>query len=228
MKVPKTFVQEKGSEKALEKVLNYQEDCLFNKKIECLLSSCYKFLDLKYGNPKAKYDTGKKFTERLDYTLGDIENLSKRISLDPPWGEFEAEDLGFYFSALINNVIKENDTVSLTLGIRLSGVGAYLIRGNTIVYGSVGDWTGKNMDASKLNVFGDAKDYTGYEMTNGIIVISGKTGGLVGYQAKGGEIYVNDIESMIAMSCEASVYKKGEKIWPTDPFKMARGKGVID
>ncbi len=219
MKVPKMFVPEKGSERALEKIINFKEEDLFNTRVERLLSSCYEFLETKYGSQEVKYRVGEDFAKKIIYTLKDVENLSKRISLETPWSEFDAENLGFYFSALVNKIVTEKDTVNLILGMRLSGIGSYLAKGNVIAQGSTGSYTGIRMAGGKLTILGDAADYTGLDMTGGVIRITGKTGLVLGYEAHAGEIYVGDVQNMIARSCKANVYKKGEKVWPNDSSK---------
>lgn len=228
MKIPRTFVKENVSEKDLEKILNPTKDCLFNKKIDRLLSSCDQFLNLAFGNSEVKYGIGEKIAGQYSYTLEDIESLSKRALLEdmPLWPSFNVENLGFYFSALINKIIDENDTVKLALRTKLDGIGSYLAKGKIVVDGNAGSWAGAYMTGGNLVVLNNAGDYIGYEMVNGIITVSGKVGGTVGYQANGGEIYADDIESWIALSCKATVYKKGKKIWPSEPFEMARYKGI--
>lgn len=230
MKIPKTFVKENISDKDLKKILNLEEDKLFNKHMDRLVSSCDQFLSQAYGSSDVKYEIGEKIASKYLYTLENIENLSKRVLLEavPLWPNFNVKNLGFYFSALINKIITENDTVKLTLGIKPEGIGSHLAKGKIVVDSSAGGWAGAYMTGGGLVILGNAGDYIGYEMINGIIIVSGRVGGTVGYQANGGEIYADDIESMIALSCKATVYKKGKKIWPSEPFKMACGKGIID
>lgn len=217
MRIPKIFIKD-GSEKYLEKMLNSEKDSLFDKKVYRLLSSCYDFLELECGNTDIKYDIGEKFANKLVYTLKDVEDLSKRMSLKP-LQEPDVESLGFYFSALINKVITAEDVITMAFDMGLSGIGSHLAKGNVVVHGDMMFWTGTSMAGGKLTVFGNVRDYTGYEMTNGVIVVSGSTGGTVGYMAQGGEMYFDEIEGMVSMSCKASVYKNGEKVWPRVPSK---------
>lgn len=228
MKVPKTFVSENCSEKFLEKMLNFEKDRFFNRHIDRLVSSCDQFLDLAFGSSDVKYGIGEKIANKYMYTLKDVENLSVRVFLDSPWKAYDAENLGFYLSAMINKIITEDDTIGLTFGIRLAGIGSYLAKGKVVASSNAGSWVGANMTGGRLTILGNAEDYVAYEMKNGIISVTGKVGGTVGYQAQGGEIYVNHIEGMIARSCLATIYRDGEKIWYPDPTKIATGKGVID
>lgn len=218
MKIPKTFVKENISEKDIERILNLKEkDKIYNRHIDRLFSSCDQFLDSASGSLEVKYNLGEKIANKYLYTLEDIENLSIRILLGHPWGY--AENLGFYFSALINKIIGKNDTITLTPGMEFDGVGTYLAKGNIIVDGDAGSFVGALMIGGKITILGDTEDYMAYEMKNGVIIVSGSVGGTVGYQAQGGELYVNDVGSMIARSCMANVYKNGKKIWPNDSSK---------
>lgn len=224
MKIPKTFVKEKGSDKDLEKLLDVDKvDKVFNKRIDRLLSGCDDFLHSSSGNSERKYRIGEKFAYEYVYSLEDLENLSLRIFLEEPWNY--DDNLGFYFSALINKIIGESDAVKLTTGVNFDGLGACLKKGNLIIDGKAGAYTGVYMTGGKLIVLGDVEDYLGYEMKNGIITVEGSAGGCIGYQADGGEIFVKDIESMIAMSCQAKVYKQGVKVWPAD--RKSYGTGEI-
>lgn len=224
MKIPKTFVKENISDKDLERVLNIGEtDKVFNRHVDRLLSSCEKFLDSALGTPESKYELGEKVASNYLYTLENLENLSKRIFLENPW-EY-SESLGIYFSALINKIIKKDETVKLTTSVKLECAGMYLAKGNLIVEGNAGSFAGRSMTGGKIIITGDASDYLAYEMKNGIIVVDGKSGGCIGYQADGGELFVKEVESMIAMSCQATVYKKCVKIWPPD--RRATGKEDI-
>jgi formylmethanofuran dehydrogenase subunit C len=229
MKIPKTFVKENISDEDLKKILNIEEDKLFSKHMDRLVSSCDQFLSQTYGGAEVKYEIGEKTANKYIYNLEDVENLSKRILLTPVWDDSEPEILGFYFSAMINKIIKENDTVNLTLCTKLDGIGSRLAKGTVTVDSNAGSWVGWHMTGGKLKILGDIKDYIAYRMEGGIIIVTGKAGGSVGYQANRGELYINEIEGSITMSCMASVYNsEGKKIWPPDQFKMARGKGTID
>jgi len=223
MKIPKTFVKENISDKELERILSLDKyNNIFNKRIDHLLSGCEEFLHSAAGIPEFKYKLGEKIASNYVYNIEDLENLSMRILLEQPWSC--ADNLGFYFSALINKIMKNDCTIKITTSTNFDGLGMYLEKGNLIISDNAGSFTGKGVTGEKMMILGDVKDYLAYEMKDGIIVVEGKVGECVGYQATSGELFLNELESNIARSCEAKVFKKGVKIWPL----YHRTFGIID
>ncbi len=60
-----------------------------------------------------------------------------------------------------------------------------------IVYGNVGNFSGRRMRGGKLSVMGNAENYLGDEMENGEITVNGTAGMTLGTNMKNGTIIVN-------------------------------------
>ena len=109
MKLPQDFIPEKSLEKNEEGLLEKSKLSYNPKTLNCLLDLGKKFLEkAEAGQYKDMYGIGIESIRGLEYTLEDVEELSKKIEI----GTEEDLWLGVYFSALINKVITEKDNIA--------------------------------------------------------------------------------------------------------------------
>lgn len=219
MKLPQTFVPNKGLEEKIKELLEYESRIKYDpNNVSCLYKSCNRFIEeVKTDDLKIMYGKSKRLIEKLqiNYTTHDIEALSRRIGkLNTPWKVY-ISNLGIYFSALINEIIAEKDRIELTLKKELDGLGLYLEIGELVVKGNLGSFTGSFMKGGKMTVAGNVNKYAGYSMEDGIIIVKGNTGDHLGYNMPGGEIRVQgkilDIERI---TCKGTIYHKDKRVWP--------------
>ena len=208
MKIPDSFRLSEGLE-GIERLLSQ------DRRVDRLLVSCEEFLEgIEGTSPTVKYHMAKKFANSLFYTKEDVEELSKKIPLHEDSDIDRESYLGFYLSALTNNVITERGKIILEPGIELSGLGTSLSKGIVIVKKGVEDWTGAWMTGGKLIIKGNAGDYTGNYMQDGVIIVKGNVGFTTGYMTEGGKIFFDGKIEIIPQSCKAIVYHQKNKIWP--------------
>lgn len=192
MKLPKTFRPDKDLEDKIDKLLVKQDSS--SGKVENLFSFCELFLKgvPNYKDLSEVCDFASGMIERVDFTKKDVEEFSKRL-----YEKEEYDKSGFFLSALINKVIEEKDTLILKGNYTLSGVGAKLAKGNLVIEGNLGYFSGLLMTGGTITVGGSTKDFTGMGMDGGIIKVEGVLGKGAGSFGEGGKIY-----------------QKGRKVYP--------------
>lgn len=217
MKIPKTFTPDKNLDKHIERLLSKKEDLknyeyYDENNVVILLKKCKKFIDKQTGmsHLDSIHLVGERLADELEFTKKDIEEAIQRIT---PYGK-ECNYSGFYFSALINKVIEEQDVINLTFYEKLSGIGAYLKTGTLIIDGYVEFALGHCMEGGTIIIKKDAGTDVGNGMLGGNIRISGDTGKDLGIFSKGGDITVYGKIGKIADTCRARVFTKYKQVWP--------------
>ena len=127
--------------------------------------------------------------EKINYTKKDIEYFCYELKEYENHKNFDYS--GAYISALINNIIEDEDEVVLDLsGLKkaINYIGYQLKRGQVIVLGNIGLCTGMIMDGGKIIVKGNVDSVRNINFGN--VVVEGDVGN-VGYRMKGGEIIIN-------------------------------------
>lgn len=220
MKIPKTFTPDKNLEEYVERLLSEKPDLKsYNENtVRIILKKCRAFLDKQtdISNLSRVYQLGEDLVQELDYTKGDLEEASQRIEL------YSKEDryAGFYFSALINKIITEQEVINLKFYEELSGAGACLKTGTLIIDGYVRFALGHCMEGGEILTKKDAGIDVGNGMVNGRIIVKGDVGDSVGIFSKGGDIVIYGNIGKIADNCKARIFKwdehnaKSEQIWP--------------
>jgi len=188
MKIPKSFTPKKDLEGKTEELLKKKG---YDVRVVCdLLNRCDEFLKQKSAfnlfNMPVMYDTAIGLAKDFNYTLNEVEALTKRLITK---NELE-NTLGIYISVLINRVIRENDIVTLELKSELSCLGSYLNKGTLIVQGNTGFGTGHYLDGGKIIVGGDTGNYAGRAMRSGELIIKGDAGVETGCGMLGGKLIV--------------------------------------
>lgn len=146
----------------------------------------------------------------INYTKEDLTELSKSVIEH----EKAREYFGSYLSALVNNIIKDNDEIILKPKMELNWIGAMLKKGTLIVEGNVGHHAGDSLNCGKLVIKGNTERYLGIGLRHGLIKVYGKAGYEIGLHSTGGEIDVYGKIKSIANSCDAWIYLDGKRIWP--------------
>lgn len=228
MEVPTSFRPKKTKNLLTQKKHSKEAS---QESIECILQDYKDFLfanDFRY-----EYETLDIAIRKLNYTKDDLQPFCDRLK------KFECvpyfQWTGAYLSALVNNVIKENEEIILKLPdtIRyMSYMGTHLSKGRLVVEanlgdftasdlsggelvvkGSVEDHTGFRMSGGELKVLKNARNYTGPFMTGGKISVRGTAGEHTGYEMKGGEIHANKILSRSPTCKEGKIYEGRKKVW---------------
>lgn len=185
MKLPQSFIPNKDLEKITKRILKKKE--YHPEKTAELLKSCEEFLQEQ--DKKCVEDTyilGQKIANGLSYTKKNLEEISRKIIIKRE----EDRYLGFYLSALINKIIKEEHKIILNPRAKLTGLGAYLKEGTLIIKGSTQNYTGAFMSGGVMLVKGNVEELTGYYKEGGAIIIEGEVGNYTAYQMKGGPIII--------------------------------------
>ncbi|MBM3200379.1 hypothetical protein FJZ53_05555 [Candidatus Woesearchaeota archaeon] len=222
MKIPELFLQEKGLNERVDRLLKHSAKN-HTKTVERIICQCEYFLEQEQGvNGDNKYIIGRTLANQIFYTKRDVEEFSKVLMKDPILSNVLEQEsgLGFFFSALINKVLKKKEKINLHMGGKINGMGAYLERGELLVHGDVHNWAGFFLNGGTVKILGSARDYTAHGMNKGRLYVKDNLGGTVGYQAIGGEILFDNFDGgTVAMSCQANVYLKEKKIWPKEKVK---------
>jgi len=208
MKLPKVFLKKKNHKKDVKRLMNPSEEKINNFALEELMESCQEF---SKNGPKLNeintiYSLSMELIEGLKYDKKDLEKLSEKLVLIK-----EKTNMGFYFSALVNNIIGDDDTITLSFENILSYLGFCLEKGTLVIEGNTGygtGWsmkgglmvvegyagrnTGADMESGKLVINGDIIDeFLGFGMEDGEIVVNGNVHSLAGTHMKGGKITIN-------------------------------------
>lgn len=228
MEVPVSFRSKKIKSLLTKKEYSTEAS---QESIECILQDYKDFLfanDFRY-----EYGTLDVTVRKLNYTKNELQPFCNRIK------KFECipyfQWTGAYLSALVNNVIKENEEIILKLpdtiryisymGTHLSKgrlvveanlgdfTGSYISGGELVVKGSVEEHTGFRMSGGEIKVLKNAGNYTGPFMTGGKIRIRGVAGEHTGYEMKGGEIHANKILSRSPTCKKGKIYEGRRKVW---------------
>lgn len=187
MDIPKGFRPEKGSDKKLKQILEQKQN---ERAIKDILSSCDEFLRIikeeAHGSyPETWYEeVGIVLAESINYTKYDLEALSKRITI----GKEQERNVGCYLSALVNKIITEEETITLTFNKKIDYLGLCLQKGKLILRGLTGDNVGHSMKGGKTTVEGNTGNYSGCRMKGGELIIEGNTGSHLGSYMFGGKI----------------------------------------
>ena len=125
----------------------------------------------------------------VNYTIKDIEELC--LTLSKSYTN-ETTSIGIFISAAINKIIKETDTINLDFaGIEVNCLGYCLTRGNLIIKGNAGKYTGDSMQSGSITIHGNAGDYTGDSMEDGSIIVDGNAGKYTGDFMQSGSITIH-------------------------------------
>ncbi|MBU4503053.1 MAG: hypothetical protein KKA79_10745 [Nanoarchaeota archaeon] len=229
MKIPSAFRPNKELEANIEDLIS--DDSIREKSLRAIINGYSYFLEgMKYNrNNTARYLLGLSIAKDIKYTSKGIGLFAEQLDKDA------TQSSGFYISALVNNIIKEDETITLNLNAVLSGLGAYLRKGCLEINGNFLNNTGYFMQGGCLHIYGNGLNTTGAEMKEGIIVIKGNLNNITGYMMKGGEIkvYGNVREDIglrmsggtiringgienFSSNCNGNIYHNGRKIWPKD------------
>jgi len=207
MKLPKAFVPDKKYD--LDKILEDPE--LTPKTIKKLLKNCEIYIKEKEKDSRfnSLYKLSEELASEITYNKKDIEYLSQKITIE------KNIILGFHFSALVNKIIKANDTITLKFNNPLMGLGFNLDKGKLTIIGDVENWTGYWMKGGEMCIQGSTKGWIGYNMKGGKIAIAeDMLGKWIGYEMKGGEIHVDGEIGDIYSACKGKIYQRGKLIWP--------------
>lgn len=205
MKVPSIFVPEKNSE--YDKKLKLKS--LTGKM---LLQGCEGFMrkTAQMWMFQQMYEEAERMVQKISCTKKDVEDLSITIDkiflnelenkLDKRCYEFTVRDLYFYFpnigiylSALANKVLIDGETITLSPGYPLTGLGTSLERGALVIESEAGS-------------------HAGFMIKGGKLVLMKGTGGYLGCMAKGGEIHVEGEKYAISPDSKATVYHKNKRV----------------
>ena len=135
------------------------------------------------------FSTASTLFKGVNYTIKDIEELCPILSKSYA---NETNSIGIFISAAINKIIKETDTINLDFaGIEVNCLGYCLTRGNLIIKGSVGGYTGHSMQSGSITIHGNAGDWTGNSMEDGSIIVDGNAGKYTGDFMQSGSITIH-------------------------------------
>jgi len=224
VKLPKVLKPKKRLKKTLDKLISKKDT---TDSVDNLLESCKRFIELKEKHKElvGLYRLSDDLSKRIRYDKHDLEDLSKMLPNE------NHLSLGLYFSALVNKIIQEDDVITLKFNYALSGIGAYLERGNLIIKGDVSSYTGWHMSGGKLIIEGNTSNMAGDFMEGGEIIIEGNAGPLLGHSMisgkivikgnagdgvgcfmKGGEIHIEGKIDGVAGYNEGTIYHQGRLI----------------
>ena len=135
------------------------------------------------------FSTASTLLKGVNYTIKDIEELC--LTLSKSYTN-ETTSIGIFISAAINKIIKETDTINLDFaGIEVNCLGYCLTRGNLIIKGNAGKYTGDSMQSGSITIHGNAGDYTGDSMEDGSIIVDGNAGKYTGEFMQSGSITIH-------------------------------------
>jgi len=218
MKLPKSFRPDKDLEAKTKKLVQGSE-IKSSKNLDILVKSCEEFLrEIRYeGYISKMYNIAEYMSHELTYDKEDLEKLV----YDPPVNaDFKDNipgyrNLGLYFSALANKILKPKDEILFYINHDFDEIGANNDGAKIIVCGDVGNRTGWAMKSGEIIIKGKAGQFAGCSMQGGIIRISKHCGERTGFNMKDGEIYVEDyIKSVDEKGCKGTIYCRSIKIWP--------------
>lgn len=196
MKIPKVFTPDKNLDKTIKKlILNEPVLRPYNETtVTMLLRSCGKFMEKQKVtlNLSEVYNIGESLVEKINFTKNDLEELVQRITLYDliDYGHHEDAYIGFFTSALVNKIIKENEELILKPNARLYGLGAYLKTSKLIIEGETGYFLCHCMEGGEVVINGNAGDNAGNGMKGGKLTINGDVGNDVGSFMESGDILV--------------------------------------
>ncbi len=96
--------------------------------------------------------------------------------------------VGLYISALINNIIKENEKIVIRPNLILNCWGYRHSKGILVIEGHAGDFTGSLMSGGELIIEGNTGRYSCSGMRGGKLVVNGKMMSIA-FDVNGGEIW---------------------------------------
>lgn len=206
MKVSRIFMpEEKELDSKLKKMLSTETN--YRPMADFLLKHYLNLQDTVETDMKA-YDIGEGID--IEYTKEDLTELSKSVIEH----ETAKEYFGSYLSALVNNIIEDNDEIILKPKMKLNWVGCLLKKGTLVVEGNVGHHAGDSLDCGKMVIKGNTERYTAIGIRHGLVKVYGNVGEDTGLHSTGGEIDVYGKINSIAENCDAWVYHNGKRIWP--------------
>jgi len=214
LKLPKSFVPEKEDiKKDLDQIL--REGPSDSERLKQLVDGCEEFFYVTQGDVKLAmlYYFANNIVQKFTYKKRHVKALVKDINQFDDFPRYS--ELGFYVSALVNNILSKNEQVTLDLPEKpLDGLGSNLDGSVLILKGDTGNWTGYCVHAGKLVVKGNSKDWTGCLMVDGTLSIEKSTGDNLGYSMKGGKIKVYGNMGKIPVNCKGKIYHKNQQVWP--------------
>ncbi|MBU4501433.1 MAG: hypothetical protein KKA79_02480 [Nanoarchaeota archaeon] len=178
MRLPKGFVA-KGAEKKLEELLDdYSNRSLFR------IAGGYD----RFNETGKLYNQAVKISKGIIYDQFNLEEFCKILYklTNDCWA-------GNYVSALVNKIIKPEDTFNLEFpgDLVLDGLGTALKQGKVYILGDAGYSLGYHMYGGELCLRGNAAYLVGHNMLGGKIVVDGDAGDQAGFTMQGGEIIIN-------------------------------------
>lgn len=130
----------------------------------------------------AYYKTALNTTKGIKYEKKDIEEFCKLISGD------SKNIVALYISALTNEAMKEEDTITLNPRMLMNFLGYKHQKGKLVIEGNTGCFTCSEMTGGEVNVKGNAGQYTASGMTAGKLKVDGMILTL-DCDIKGGEVW---------------------------------------
>ncbi|MBU4501823.1 MAG: hypothetical protein KKA79_04470 [Nanoarchaeota archaeon] len=226
IKIPGTFRPKKSLDKNIESLLKEAEKGYKSRDVDELKKTSSQFLlenNCSMIDCKIVYDRASAMIENLEYTLKDVEELSRRTEIGV------SIILGLYISALINRIITEKDIVTLSPNEKLSCLGIYMPKGTMIIQRDVNNYVGAFMKSGNIMVKGNAMEYSGHHMKGGSIEILGNVTNHTGSGNEGGKITVDGNSNNYTgyYMAEGSLTVKGNSNYRTG-FSMSGGELVIE
>jgi len=243
--IPKILASEKDHKEDIDRLINYNPKSIpdLEKSIEYFLEVFKEYEELAEENNQTvlwdQSETEEVYNEALclvskvDYYSEDIDKLINNLSESENYHK-----LGLFFSALINNVIKYNETLSLYIPKEIDDFGAFFSKGVLVANGDLGAFPGEYMTGGLFKIMGNAGycagiggeggvlyinknsgDKPGWVMKGGNIIVQGNSGRKTGGWMKGGKIYVmGNIESIVqedkGENSTGRIYQNKKLVWP--------------
>jgi len=190
MKVPKVFIPEKDQKNNVKRLLeepkienSFALDDLLDTYEDIRERGNHLHMISGFGQ---LYSICEKSVKTLTYKKEDIEELSEKIISKK---QTHRHNLGVYLSALVNNIIKEGDVITLNPKIELDCLCSFLEKGTAVIKGNTGWYFGTCMRGGTAIVDGNTDYSTGCMMAGGEILVFGEAGTI--YSKHKGKIYVN-------------------------------------
>jgi len=219
MKIPNVFIPETEFDKKIESFIKK------NKKtngIEALLKG-YEKLILEYGTEEFQrgvepYEPVLKLVKSMSYTKDDISRFCNEETLEYKKSVLSYYNIkksgpllvpenvceGMYISALVNNIIKKDET------IRIKAETAF----NLVIPNHRSPWIhniGYKHSKGKLIIENNVGDCLGMRMTGGQIIAEGHVGFHLGIYMSGGKIFIKKYSGISTQIDKGMIF--GGEIW---------------
>lgn len=214
MKFPKNFIPKKNLADKVKQLIknplkrkNEFDERIFHE----LLLGLEEFAKTQAPSLMLTYKVAQGIASQIDYTKKHIEKLTNSMNLEHNMSKFN----GYYLSALVNKIIKEDDIINVTLKDGFHGIGALQKKGILVVKGNVGQYCGMDQRGGEIIIHGNVDKGLGMNMLGGKIIVYGNVDYGVGFCMRGGEIYVFGEIRSIGKNCNGKIYKNNQRIRPT-------------